>query len=565
MAEAGGGRASPAPDRAARRLRGQDEARVRRRRAHVRRDGRGRRARRRRIPNQREHFRGTSPLCRRPRDRRETALQGRRPGADGAPAGARAGRRLRGLYARFGHAAGAGAQVLFSRGDGGELVSLQEAAQMKPINVGLLGIGTVGGGTWAVLARNREEISRRAGRDIRISVVADKETAKAKKLTGGKARVTADAFEVVRDAEVDIVIELIGGTTVSRELVLAAIANGKHVVTANKALLATHGNEIFAAAQKKGVMVAFEGAVAGGIPIIKALREGLSANRIEWIAGIINGTSNFILSEMRDKGLAFDAVLKEAQTRGYAEADPTFDIEGVDAAHKLTIMSAIAFGIPMQFDKAYTEGISKLTREDIRYAEALGYRIKLLGITRRTAQGIELRVHPTLIPETRLIANVEGVMNAVLVKGDAVGPTMYYGAGAGAEPTGSAVVADLVDVTRLHTADPEQRVPHLAFQPDRMSNLKVLPMDEVVTAYYLRMQVEDRPGVLADVSRILADASISINAMMQREPAAGEKQVDIIMLTHQTREKSINAAIGKIEKLPVVTGRVTRIRLEELQ
>jgi len=436
---------------------------------------------------------------------------------------------------------------------------------MKPINVGLLGIGTVGGGTWAVLARNREEISRRAGRDIRISVVADKETAKAKKLTGGEARVTADAFEVVRDPEIDIVIELVGGVTVAKDLVLAAIDRGKHVVTANKALLAAHGNEIFAAAQRKGVMVAFEGAVAGGIPIIKALREGLTANRIEWIAGIINGTSNFILSEMRDKGLPFATVLKEAQKRGYAEADPTFDIEGVDAAHKLTIMAAIAFGIPMQLDKCYREGIAKLTQADIRYAEQLGYRIKLLGITKHTAQGIELRVHPTLIPAKRLIANVEGVMNAVLVKGDAVGPTLYYGAGAGAEPTGSAVVADLVDVTRLHTADPEQRVPHLAFQPDRMSSLKVLPMEEVVTAYYLRMLVEDRPGVLADISRILADASISINAMVQREPAAGEEQVDIIMLTHQTREKSINAAIGKIEKLPVVTGRVTRIRLEELQ
>jgi len=436
---------------------------------------------------------------------------------------------------------------------------------MKPINVGLLGIGTVGGGTWAVLARNREEISRRAGRDIRISVVADKETAKAKKLTGGKARVTADAFEVVRDPEVDIVIELIGGTTVAKVLVLAAIESGKHVVTANKALLATHGNEIFEAAQKKGVMVAFEGAVAGGIPIIKALREGLTANRIEWIAGIINGTSNFILSEMRDKGLPFAAVLKEAQKLGYAEADPAFDIEGVDAAHKLTIMAAIAFGIPMQFDKCYTEGIARLTQEDIRYAEQLGYRIKLLGITKQTEKGIELRVHPTLIPAKRLIANVEGVMNAVLVKGDAVGPTMYYGAGAGAEPTGSAVVADLVDVTRLHTADPEHRVPHLAFQPDRMSSLKVLPMDEVVTSYYLRMRVHDRPGVLADITRILADASISIDAMIQREPAEGEKQVDIIMLTHQTGEKSINTAIGKIEKLPVVTGKVTRIRLEELQ
>jgi len=436
---------------------------------------------------------------------------------------------------------------------------------VKPIKVGLLGIGTVGGGTWAVLARNREEISRRAGRAIEISVVADKEVEKAKSLTAGKARVTSDAFAVVRDPEIDIVIELIGGTTVAKDLVLAAIENGKHVVTANKALLATHGNEIFAAAQKKGVMVAFEGAVAGGIPIIKALREGLSANRIEWIAGIINGTSNFILSEMRDKGLTFEAVLREAKKLGYAEADPTFDIEGEDAGHKLTIMAAIAFGIPMQFDKCYKEGIAKLTQGDIRYAEQLGYRIKLLGITKQTGKGVELRVHPTLIPTKRLIANVEGVMNAVLVKGDAVGPTLYYGAGAGAEPTGSAVVADLVDVTRLHTADPEQRVPHLAFQPDRMSNLKVLPMDEVVTAYYLRMQVEDRPGVLADITRVLADASISINAMVQREPAEGEKQVDIIMLTHQTREKSINIAIGKIEKLPVVTGKVTRIRLEELQ
>jgi homoserine dehydrogenase len=431
--------------------------------------------------------------------------------------------------------------------------------------VGLLGIGTVGGGTWTVLARNREEISRRAGRDIRISVVADKEVEKARKLVAGQARVTADAFEVVRDPEVDIVIELIGGHTVAKDLVLAAIANGKHVVTANKALLATHGNEIFAAAQQKDVMVAFEGAVAGGIPIIKALREGLTANRIEWIAGIINGTSNFILSEMRDKGLAFDVVLKEAQRLGYAEADPSFDIDGVDAAHKLTIMAAIAFGVPMQFDKCYKEGISKLTQEDLRYAEQLGYRIKLLGVTKRTDQGIELRVHPTLIPSRRLIANVEGVMNAILVKGDAVGPTMYYGAGAGAEPTGSAVVADLVDITRLHTADPGHRVPHLAFQPDRLSSLKVLPMEEVVTSYYLRIGVEDRPGVLADVTRILADASISIDAMVQREPAEGEQQVDIIMLTHQTKERAVNAAIAKIERLPVVTGKVTRIRLEELQ
>jgi len=435
---------------------------------------------------------------------------------------------------------------------------------MKPINVGLLGIGTVGGGTWAVLQRNREEIQRRAGREIRIAMVADKDLEKAKRLTGGAAKCVADANQVVTDPDIDIVVELIGGYTIAKELALKAIANGKHVVTANKALLAVHGNEIFAAAQKKGVMVAFEGAVAGGVPIIKALREGLTANRIEWIAGIINGTSNFILSEMRDKGLAFDEVLREAQRLGYAEADPTFDVEGVDAAHKLTILSAIAFGVPMQFEKCYREGISKLTQSDIRYAESLGYRIKLLGITKLAAQGIELRVHPTLIPARRLIANVEGVMNAILVKGDAVGPTMYYGAGAGAEPTASAVVADLVDVTRLHTADPEHRVPHLAFQPDRLAATAILPMDEVTTAYYLRMRVLDRPGVLADITRILADRSISIDAMIQREPEEGEEQVDIIMLTHQTQEKRVNAAIAAIEALPVVTGKITRIRLEEL-
>jgi len=435
---------------------------------------------------------------------------------------------------------------------------------MNPICVGLLGIGTVGCGTWNVLARNQEEITRRAGRGIRITKVADKDLARAKQVVGGRAAVTADAWEVVNDPAIDIVVELIGGYTVALDLVLKAIANRKHVVTANKALLATHGNEIFAAAQRKGVMVAFEAAVAGGIPIIKALREGLTANRIEWIAGIINGTSNFILSEMRDKGLAFGTVLKEAQRLGYAETDPTFDIEGIDAAHKLTIMSAIAFGIPMQFDKAYTEGISSLTQEDIRYAEQLGYRIKLLGITRRTPQGIELRVHPTLIPARRLIANVEGVMNAILVQGDAVGATLYYGAGAGAEPTASAVVADLVDVTRMHTADPEHRVPHLAFQPDQLSDVAILPMDEVVTSYYLRMRVADRPGVLADIARILADRGISIDAMVQKEPSEGEEQVDIIMLTHETREKQINAAIAAIENLAVVTGKVTRIRLEEL-
>ena len=435
---------------------------------------------------------------------------------------------------------------------------------MKPIQVGLLGVGTVGGGTFAVLRRNQEEITRRAGRGIVITMVADKDLGRARKLVDDAAEITDDAAKVVCHPEIDIVIELIGGTKVAKDLILAAIDNGKHVVTANKALLATHGNEIFLAAQKKGVMVAFEAAVAGGVPIIKALREGLTANRIEWIAGIINGTSNFILSEMREKGSSFKDVLAEAQRLGYAEADPTFDIEGVDAAHKLTIMAAIAYGIPMQFDKAYTEGISKLTREDIRYAEELGYRIKLLGITRRTPAGIELRVHPTLIPSRRLIANVEGVMNAILVKGDAVGATMYYGAGAGAEPTASAVVADLVDVTRMHTADPEHRVPHLAFQPDRMSDTPILAMEEVETSYYLRLRVLDRPGVLADITRILADLSISIDAMVQKEPSEGEEQVDIIMLTHLTQEKNINAAIKRIESLPVVSGKVTRIRLEQL-
>ncbi|KXS33826.1 MAG: Homoserine dehydrogenase [Candidatus Gallionella acididurans] len=437
-------------------------------------------------------------------------------------------------------------------------------AGTKPINVGLLGIGTVGGGTFTVLQRNAEEITRRAGRPIRITVVADKNIELAKKVTGGKCRVTDDAFSVVSDPEVDIVIELIGGYGVAKELVLKAIANGKHVVTANKALLATHGNEIFKAAQDKGVMVAFEAAVAGGIPIIKALREGLSANRIEWIAGIINGTTNFILSEMRDKGLSFDTVLKEAQRLGYAEADPTFDIEGVDAAHKITILASLAFGIPMQFDKAYIEGISKLDAIDIKYAEQLGYRIKLLGITKRTPEGVELRVHPTLIPTKRLIANVEGAMNAVLVQGDAVGATLYYGKGAGAEPTASAVIADLVDVTRMHTADPENRVPHLAFQPNAMADLKILPMDEVQTSYYLRLRVVDKPGVLADITRILADEQISIDAVIQKEPGEGETQTDLIMLTHLTREKHINAAIVKIEALGVVAGKVTRLRLEEL-
>jgi len=435
---------------------------------------------------------------------------------------------------------------------------------MKPIEVGLLGAGTVGGGTWDVLQRNAGEIRRRAGRAIRIARVADKDLKKARRLVEGKAKVSGNAWEVVRSPDIEIVVELIGGTGIAKDLVLEAIANGKHVVTANKALLAKHGNRIFAAAQKKGVMVAFEASVGGGIPIIKALREGLAANRIEWIAGIINGTSNFILSEMRDKGLAFSTALADAQAKGYAEADPTFDIEGIDAAHKLTILSALAFGIPMQFRQAYTEGISKLTQQDIGYAEELGYRIKLLGITRRAKKGIELRVHPTLVPARRLIANVEGVMNAILVKGDAVGATMYYGAGAGSQPTASAVVADLVDVTRLITADPEHRVPHLAFQPDQLSDTPILPIGEVETSYYLRMRVLDRPGVLARITRILADSRISIGAMVQKEPGEGEKRVDIVMLTHRAIEKNVNAAIARIEKLPTVVGKVTRIRLEEL-
>ncbi len=434
---------------------------------------------------------------------------------------------------------------------------------MKPIKVGLLGLGTVGGGTLTVLRRNATEITRRAGREIVVVKAAVRDLEKARALANGLP-LTLDPFEIVDDPEIDIVVELIGGLSPARELVMQAIANGKHVVTANKHLVAKHGNEIFAAAQAQGVMVAFEAAVAGGIPIIKALREGLTANRIEWLAGIINGTSNFILTEMRDKGAAFDDVLKQAQALGYAEADPTFDIEGIDAAHKLTILSAIAFGIPMQFDKAYTEGISKLTREDVQYAEELGYRIKLLGIARRAENGIELRVHPTLIPERRLIANVDGAMNAVLVKGDAVGPTLYYGAGAGAEPTASAVVADLVDVTRLHTADPLHRVPHLAFQPDQLSDTPILPMEEVRTAYYLRLRAFDRPGVLADITRILADGGISIDAMVQKEPAEGEEQVSIILLTHITVEKHINAAIAKIEALEAISGAVMRIRLEEL-
>ncbi|CBJ38581.1 homoserine dehydrogenase [Ralstonia solanacearum CMR15] len=438
---------------------------------------------------------------------------------------------------------------------------------MKPIKIGLLGLGTVGGGTLKVLQRNQEEIRRRAGRGIEVALIAVRNVERARAIVqeaGANVPVVNDPVAVVDSPEIDIVVELIGGYDLTRELVLRAIANGKHVVTANKALLAVHGNEIFKAAQDKGVMVAFEAAVAGGIPIIKALREGLTGNRIEWIAGIINGTTNFILSEMREKGLDFGTVLAEAQRLGYAEADPTFDIEGFDAAHKLTLMSAIAFGVPVQFERAYVEGITKLEAVDIRYAEELGYRIKLLGLTRRAEAGIELRVHPTLVPATRLIANVEGAMNAVVVQGDAVGPTLYYGKGAGAEPTASAVVADLVDVTRLHTADPEHRVPHLAFQPDALSNTPLLPIEEVRSAYYLRMRVADETGVLADITRILAESGISIDAMLQKESREGEPQTDIIMLSHVVVEKQVNAAIAAIEALPTVLSKVTRLRMEEL-
>ncbi|MCZ8092335.1 MAG: homoserine dehydrogenase [Acidovorax sp.] len=443
---------------------------------------------------------------------------------------------------------------------------------MKPIQVGLLGIGTVGSGVFNVLQRNQDEISRRAGRGIEIAMVADLDVERAKSVVGPSVQVVNDARAIIANPDIDIVIELIGGYGVAKALVLEAIAAGKHVVTANKALLAVHGTEIFAAASAKGVMVAFEAAVAGGIPIIKALREGLTANRIQWIAGIINGTTNFILSEMRDKGLDFDVVLKEAQRLGYAEADPTFDIEGVDAAHKATLMSAIAFGIPVQFDKAYVEGITKLGAADIRYAEQLGYRIKLLGITKRAEKGVELRVHPSLVPTKRLIANVEGAMNAVVVQGDAVGTTLYYGKGAGSEPTASAVIADLVDITRLHTADPEHRVPHLAFQAntlaDAMGQLPVLPMSEVVTSYYLRLRVADQAGVLATVTGLLAGAGVSIDAVLQREAdevgGEGSTQTDLIILTHDTREGTMDAVIAQMQALPTVLAPITRIRKEEL-
>jgi homoserine dehydrogenase len=435
---------------------------------------------------------------------------------------------------------------------------------MKPIQVGVIGFGTVGVGTFKVLQRNQEEIRRRAGRGIEVLMVSRRDTAAAKAVVGNAAQVVADARQVISNPAIDIVVETIGGCDIARILVLEAIAAGKHVVTANKALLAVHGTEIFAAARAKGVMVAFEAAVAGGVPIIKALREGLTANRIEWIAGIINGTTNFILSEMRSKGLDFGTVLKQAQALGYAESDPTFDIEGIDAAHKATIMSAIAFGVPVQFDKAYVEGITALQAVDIRYAEQLGYRIKLLGITKRTTKGIELRVHPTLIPMARLIANVEGAMNAVVVHGDAVGSTLYYGKGAGAEPTASAVVADLVDVTRLHTADPDHRVPHLAFQPGELQNTPILSIDEVVTSFYLRLVVADKAGVLARITGILAEHDISIDAVLQRESADGEKQTDLIILTHNTVEGRMKAALAQMQALATVLAPIVRIRKEEL-
>ena len=435
---------------------------------------------------------------------------------------------------------------------------------MKPVNIGILGLGTVGGGTVRVVTRNAGEITRRAGRDIQIRAASARDLGRTRICATDGIRLTTDAFEIVNDPDIDIVVELIGGITPAKELVLAALDSGKHVVTANKALIALHGNEIFAKAREKGLMVAFESAVAGGIPIIKAIREGLAGNTVEWLAGIINGTCNFILTEMRDKGRDFADVLSEAQALGYAEADPTFDVEGIDAAHKLTILASIAFGIPLQFDKVYVEGITGITAMDVNYAEALGYRIKLLGIARRAANGIELRVHPTLIPERRLIANVDGVMNAVLVKGDAVGPTLYYGAGAGAEPTASSVVADIIDVVRTLTSDPENRVPHLAFQPCAIADMPILPISEVETAYYLRLSASDQPGVLADVTRILADLGISIEAILQKEPPPGESQLPVILLTHKVREHDMNQAIARIEALPTIGGSVKRIRMETL-
>jgi homoserine dehydrogenase len=435
---------------------------------------------------------------------------------------------------------------------------------LKPVNIGLLGLGTVGGGTVSVLKRNASEITRRAGRDIQIRAASARDLSRARLCDTQGIRLTTDSFDIVNDPDIDIIVELIGGLSPAKELVLAALENGKHVVTANKALIALYGNEIFAKAREKSLMVAFEAAVAGGIPIIKAIREGLAGNTVEWLAGIINGTCNFILTEMRDKGRDFADVLSEAQMLGYAEADPTFDIEGIDAAHKLTILASIAFGIPLQFDKVYVEGITGITAMDVNYAEALGYRIKLLGIARRAGNGIELRIHPTLIPERRLIANVDGVMNAVLVKGDAVGPTLYYGAGAGAEPTASSVVADIIDVVRTLTSDPENRVPHLAFQPGAIADMPILPISEVETAYYLRLSASDQPGVLADVTRILADLGISIEAILQKEPPPGESQLPVILLTHKVREHDMDQAIARIEALPTIGGSVKRIRMETL-
>lgn len=435
---------------------------------------------------------------------------------------------------------------------------------MKQLNVGILGLGTVGGGTFTVLTRNAEEISRRIGMPVNVVQVADKNTGRASELVNGHCAVTDDAFAVTTNPEVDVVVELIGGYTIAKDLVLQAIENKKHVVTANKALIAVHGNEIFAAAKKAGVMVAYEAAVAGGIPIIKALREGLTANRHEWVVGILNGTTNYILTEMREKGLAYQDVIGEAQRLGYAEADPTFDVEGIDAAHKLTIMSAIAFGMPLKFDEAYTEGITKVAQADIQYAEELGYSIKLLGITKRTSQGVELRVHPTLIPAKRLVANVDGAMNAVAVQSDAVGPTLYYGAGAGSEPTASAVVADLVDVARLMDADEIQRPAALGYQVDQVKDLPVLPISEVNSAYYLRLHATDQPGVVADITKILGDQSISIDAMIQKEHAADTDQADIVLLTHSTVEKNIDLAIATIEALPAITGQAVKLRMETL-
>jgi len=435
---------------------------------------------------------------------------------------------------------------------------------VQSVNIGVLGLGTVGSGTVNVLRRNIKEITRRAGRDIEITRAADRTIDKERSCDISGIHLTTDALEIVNDPNIHVVVELIGGTGIARDLVLQAIENGKHVVTANKALIALHGNELFEKAQDKGVTIAFEAAVAGGIPIIKAMREGLSANSIEWLAGIINGTGNFILTEMRDKGRDFPEVLEEAQALGYAEADPTFDVEGIDAAHKLTIMASIAFGIPLQFDKAYTEGISKISQEDVQYAAELGYIIKHLGISKKTEQGVELRVHPTLIPHRRLIANVDGVMNAVLVKGDAVGPTLYYGAGAGSEATASAVVADIVDVVRTLTTDPENRVPHLAFQPDAIVDTPILPISEVVTSYYLRIHTDDEPGVLANITRILAEQSISIEAILQKQPEDHNGIVPVIMLTQEVAEKNMDLAIKQIEELTTVEDSVMRIRMESL-